>query len=84
MFISFLQIKDFEYQEFADPTGFALYSSEDLSKRKFIGIKFKEIKDELNTKVDKKVEISKLSAIIFLILIILTIFNIIFVKWEIQ
>ena len=83
MFLSFLQIKEFEYKEFSDPTGFALYSSEDLSKRKFIGIKFKEIKDELNAKVDKKVEISKLSAIIFIILIIVTIINRLFVTWDI-
>ena len=76
MFVAFLQIKDFEFSEFDNPTGFGLYTKEDLSKRKFLGLKFIEVKDKLEITKTKKVIVSKCSKAIFIALILLSIVNI--------
>ena len=77
MFVAFLQIKNFEFSEFDNPTGFGLYTKEDLSKRKFLGLKFIEVKDKLEITKTKKVIISKLSKGLFIALIILSLINIV-------
>ena len=77
MFIAFLQIKNFEFSEFDNPTAFGLYTKEDLSKRKFLGLKFVEVKDKLEITKTKKVTISKLSKVLFVAIIIISILNIV-------
>lgn len=74
MFIALSKLKDFEYTEFDDPTSFGLYSKNDLSKLKLFGLKYKETKTKIKIKDYKKINISKLSAILFAILLIITIY----------
>lgn len=73
MFLSFLKIKDFEYSEYDDPTSFGLYSKEDLSKLKLFGLKYKESKKDLEIKDYKKINISKTSIVVFIIITLLVI-----------
>ena len=40
MFIALSKIKNFEYSEYDNPTAFGLYTSEDLSNKKFFGLKY--------------------------------------------
>ena len=61
MFFSLLKIKDFEYYEYDNPIGFALVSSHDLSKEKMFGLKFVEVRDNVECHVDKLVTVSKKS-----------------------
>ena len=77
MFIAFLQIKNFEFSEFDNPTAFGLYTKEDLSKRKFLGLKFVEVKEKLEITKTKKITVSKLSKILFVAIIIISILNIV-------
>ena len=75
MFFDFLKIKDFEYSEFDDPTAFGIYTSEDYSNKKMFGLKYVEKKDNLNIIDYRKVVISKTSAIIFAIFIVMIIMS---------
>lgn len=70
MFFEFLRIKDFEYSEYDNPLGFALVSSEDLSKKKMFGIKYVSTEKNVECHVDKRLTVSKKS-IIYLIIWIL-------------
>lgn len=66
MFYNLNQIKDFEFTEYDNPIAFGLYTSEDLSTRKFIGLKFKGSEDFLSRTKGKKIAISKMSIIIII------------------
>lgn len=61
MFIDFLKLKDFEYSEFDNPVAFGLYSKEDLSQRKLIGLKYVKTTSNLEIKDFEKITISKTS-----------------------
>lgn len=73
MFFSFLGIKNFEYSEYDNPTAFGLYSSDDLSKKKFLALKYIETKESLEITHDKKISISKTSIIFFIAIFIFSI-----------
>ncbi len=70
MFNFFIKLKNYEYTEFDDPISFALYTSEDLSTKTPFGLKYIECTDTVKREELKKVTISKLSIIVFIILII--------------
>ncbi len=79
MFFSFLKLPDFYYVDQNDCTGFVLISSSDFTKYKLFGIDLLKSGVEANLELSnncKKITISKLSWIIFIILIILLIAHI--------
>ena len=71
MFFAFLTIKDFEYSEYDNPTAFGLYSSNDLSKKKFFGLKYVGEKEKLEIKDLKKVSIIIISIVCFIIIFVI-------------
>ena len=77
MFYSLSKLKNIEYSEYDNPIAFGIYTSEDLSQKKMIGLKYKKTKKKLEIKDLKKITISKISIISFIVLFILGILNII-------
>lgn len=73
MFLYFIKLKDIEYTEFDDPVSFAIYTKNDLSKDKPIGIKFIRETNTIERKDLKKLTISKFSIWAFIILIVMSI-----------
>lgn len=75
IFFFFINRKnDLLFKEIGDTTTFLLETKEDLSNKKFLGLKIdKEIEDEktLEDNLNKKINISKFSAITLIILLIL-------------
>lgn len=73
--------KDTLFKEIGDTTTFLIETSEDLSNKKYLGLKYvKEIEDEtlLEDNINKKINISKISTIFLIILLIILILSIIF------
>lgn len=75
MFYSLSKLKNFQYSEYDNPIAFGIYTSEDLSKKKMLGLKYIGTKEELERKELKKITISKISIICFIFLIILGLLN---------
>lgn len=72
MFIFIVRLnKDVKFSECNDSTSFAIKSDKDISDIKPFGLKYLGIKKELDRKMDKKINISKLS-LIFILFIILS------------
>ncbi len=71
MFLAFLKLKEFEYSEYDNPTSFGLYSNKDLSHTKLLGLKYIDVKEELEKENFKKVTISKESIIYFLLFLLI-------------
>ena len=61
--------KDIEFSEFDDTTSFGLYSDKDLSKGKYLGIKYITNVDKLERKDYKKIKVSKMSYIIIFVIL---------------
>ena len=77
MFYHLSKLNNFEYSEYDDPTSFGIYTNNDLSKKKMIGLDYVGKKDKLERNDFKKVTISKSSIIIiisFYILILISIY----------
>lgn len=74
MFISLSKLKNFEFSEYDNPIAFGLYSQQDLSKCKLLGLKYIEEVDELEKKELKKLTISKGSIYTFFAYLLLGIF----------
>ena len=72
MFVSFLKLKNFEYAEYDNPIAFGLYSKDDLSSKKLLGLKYIETKNQLKQNDLKKINISKVSIIFFIGIIVLS------------
>lgn len=70
MFFDFLTIKNFEYSEFDNPTAFGLYSEEDFSRKKLFGLDYKETANKLRIKDLKKITISKVSIVYFILIFV--------------
>ena len=70
MFFELSKLKKFEYSEFDDPTSFAIYTSEDLSKTKLLGLEYVGVEDKLEIKDYRKFDVSFWNAV-SLILILL-------------
>ena len=68
-FISRLN-SDIEFSEFDNTTSFSIYTDNDLSKGKYLGLKYEGVVDKLNRKDCKKIRISKWSYVIVLILFV--------------
>ena len=76
MFIYFLRLpKDFTYSESGNPDEFVIISSEDLSKKKSIFLKLKEVKDYKEKDFEftnlTKIKITKLSIILLIVFLII-------------
>lgn len=59
---------EIEFSEFDDTTSFGVYTDKDISRDKYIGLKFIEIKDKLVRNEYVKVKISKWSYVILVIM----------------
>jgi len=77
MFYHLVRIKNFEYSEFDDPTSFGLYTTEDLSSRKFFGLDYVDKKEKLDIKDYRKLYVSKTSVIFLLLYFVICVFDII-------
>ena len=64
MFFFIIKIKNIQFSEFDDETSFALYTDEDLSSKKFLGLKYISCKDNLIIKDYKKINVSRGSYIV--------------------
>lgn len=69
--------KNIEFSEYDNPTQFAIYSDEDVSKIKHYGLNYIESTDTLKRTNLKKVIISKGSIIAILVLVIFTVLSIV-------
>jgi len=75
MFYDLLKIKNFEYSEYDDPMAFGLYSSNNLSKLKLIGLEYVREKQDLEKNDLKKISVSRASLIMLIIFFAFAIFN---------
>ena len=73
MFFNFLKLKNIEYSEYDDPISFGLYSENDLSKIKMVGLEYVDSSYTLKRNDLKKIFISRKSIYIFILLIVLLI-----------
>lgn len=71
MFLALSKLKNYEYSEYDDPTSFGLYTSEDLSKVKMLGIKYVGTVDKLDRNDLKKIDINIGNAIFLAIIFVL-------------
>jgi len=78
MFFSFIRLPDFKYVDLDDCTGFVLLSDFDLSKHKLFGMDLVESGNpiELVSNNFKRINISKFSYIVFIVMIIILIMEI--------
>ena len=63
---------EIEFSEFDDTTSFGIYTDKDISKKKYLGLKYIETKDNLVRKEYKKIRISKWSYVILIGMFILS------------
>ena len=67
---------DIEFSEFDDTTSFGIYTDKDISKNKYVGLKYIETKDELVKNDYTKIKISKWSYIILSVMLIFSVMTI--------
>lgn len=72
MFFDLLRVKDFEYSEYDNPMAFGLYTNQDLSKQKFIGLQYVGDVCELEKNNLKKINISIPSFIVIILFLVLS------------
>lgn len=77
MFYHLSRLDNFEFSEYDCPTAFGLYTKEDLSNKKMLGLVFVDVKSKLERNDLKKVVISKMSIIILFLFYLLIVFSII-------
>lgn len=71
MFIFIVRLsKDIKFSEYNDSTSFGIKSKEDISNMKPFGLKYLGTKEELDRKINKKINISKISLIFIFFVII--------------
>lgn len=70
-FLFLRKIKKFEFTEIDDPTMFAVYSNKDVSKISHFGLKFAGKQDTLKRGEFKKIEVSAVSIMLIVFLIIM-------------
>ena len=63
--------KDIEFSEFDNTTAFSIYTDNDISKNKYLGLKFIEVRDALDRCEYIKIKVSKFSYIILIIIFML-------------
>jgi hypothetical protein len=64
--------KNIEFSEFDDTTSFGLYSDKDLSKGKYLGIKYVCNCEKIERNDYKKIKVSKISYIILFVMLVLS------------
>lgn len=79
MFYHLVKLKDFEFSEYNNPIAFGLYTKNDFSKLKMFGLDYVSKKSKLERSDLKKIRISKMSILIF-ILFYLLLFLTLFIK----
>ena len=72
LFMNFIKLKDFEYTECDNPMNIAIYTKEDVSKKKMFGLKFIESSSSIKREDYKKIDISKVSKILLLVYLTVT------------
>ncbi len=77
MFYHLSKISNFEYSEYNDPVAFGLYSENDLSNRKMLGLTYVETTNKLKRDDLKKIDISKTTIAIFIFFFIFLVVTII-------
>ena len=78
MFIFIIRLnKNIKFSEYNDSTSFGIKSKNDISNMKPFGLKYLGTEKELNRTINKKINISKLS-LIFILFIIIALIYIIF------
>lgn len=77
MFYNLSRLKDYEFSEYDDPLAFAIYTKEDLSKKKLIGLDYVGKKEKLEIKDKRKISISKVSGAFIISYLVLAIANVI-------
>lgn len=73
MFNFIRKLKNIEYTEFDDPISFAIYTDEDLSNLKPLGLKYIDSKNDVKREELKRITVSKISIVSFIFLILLSI-----------
>ena len=68
--------KNIEFSEFDDTTSFGIYTDKDISKNKYIGLKYIDTRDELVRKDYTKIKISKWSYVILIVMFIISLITI--------
>lgn len=75
MFIYIFKLnKNIEFSEFDNPIQFAIYSDEDVTKTKHFGLNYIKTTKELSREDMKKIKISKITIIAFIIIILILLF----------
>lgn len=72
MFMFILELKNIEFSEYDDPTGFGIYTNKDISKKKHFGLKYVGKVDKLKREDNRKIVSSLFSIIIILFLFIIS------------
>ncbi len=70
MFLALSKLKNYEYSEYDNPIAFGLYTNEDLSNKKFFGLKYVGVADELDRNDLKKFDINIGNALVLLIIFV--------------
>ena len=63
---------DIEFSEFDDTTSFAIYTDKDISKNKYLGLKYIETRDSLDRNEYTKIKVSKISYVILIVILVLS------------
>lgn len=63
---------DIEFSEFDNTTSFGIYTDKDISKNKYLGLKYIETKESLDRNEYTKIKVSKISYIILIVLLVLS------------
>ena len=71
IFVALSKLKNFEYSEYDNPTSFGIYTSEDLSNKKFFGLKYVGTADKLDRNDLKKIDINIGNAILLIAIFVI-------------
>lgn len=63
---------DIEFSEFDNTTSFGIYTDKDISKNKYLGLKYIETKEKLDRNEYTKIKVSKTSYIILILILVLS------------
>ena len=63
---------DIEFSEFDDTTSFGIYTDKDISKNKYLGLKYIETREDLDRNEYTKIKVSKISYIILIVILVLS------------
>lgn len=67
---------DIEFSEFDDTTSFGIYTDKDISKNKYLGLKYIETREDLDRNEYTKIKVSKISYIILIVILVLSLITV--------